>query len=85
VQVPPFPDYVFEDSYKLMPLKELEEYITINKHLPNVQSADSVAKNNLSIGDMQVILLEKIEELTLYTIEQQKQIEILSKELEGLK
>lgn len=83
-----FPDYVFASDYDLMSLNDLEQFITTNKHLPGVPSANEVANNGSSInlGEMQTILLEKVEELTLYTIDQQKQIdaqkELLQKQQE---
>lgn len=75
----PFPDYVFESNYKLKPLAELGVYIQKNKHLPNVPSAEEIAnnKNQIDVGEMQVKLLEKVEELTLYILQQQKEIEAL--------
>ena len=81
-------DYVFDSNYKLMPLKELEDFVIQNKHLPNVPSAKYLTETddfNLSIADMQKIQMEKIEELYLYVIEQQKQIEKLEKENKELK
>jgi hypothetical protein len=74
-----FPDYVFASDYDLMSLNDLEQYITANKHLPGVPSAQEVANNGSSInlGEMQTVLLQKVEELTLYTIDQQKQIDLL--------
>lgn len=73
----PVPDYVFASNYNLMSLNDLEQYITANKHLPGVPSAKEVSNNGncINLGEMQNILLEKIEGLTLYTIEQQKQID----------
>jgi hypothetical protein len=82
---PAWPDYVFGDGYKLPSLAELEAFIKKNKHLPDVPSAKEVEANGLDLGDNQAILLKKIEELTLYVIEQQKQIEQMRKELEELK
>lgn len=69
-----WPDYVFEPSYKLTPLDELEEYVTKNKHLPGIPSAAEVAEKGLDIGDNQAALLKKIEELTLYIIELKKEL-----------
>lgn len=69
-----FPDYVFEADYMLMSLDELETYISKNGHLPNMPSANEVKENGLLLGDVQVKQMEKIEELTLYTIEQQRLI-----------
>jgi len=74
-------DYVFEDDYKLMPIDELEQSIKKNKHLPGIPSAESVAENGVSLGEMQAKLLQKIEELTLYMIEQNKKIEKKMKSL----
>lgn len=68
-------DYVFEKDYKLMPLNEVEKYISKNKHLPGVDSASDLSKNGLDLAEMQAKHMEKIEELTLYTIEQNKKIE----------
>ena len=64
-----------------MPLHLVEQYVKTNSHLPEIPSADEITKNGLSIGDMQNKLLQKIEELTLYMIEQQKQIEDLKLQL----
>lgn len=68
-------DYVFEDDYELKTLEETEAYIKANKHLPGIPSAREVASNGIYLGEMNAKLLEKIEELTLHTIEQQKVIE----------
>jgi len=80
-----WPDFVFEDNYTLPSLMEVEQFITTNKHLPNVPSAAEVEIEGVDLGEMDKILLQKIEELTLYMIEQQKQIELLKKELEKSK
>ncbi len=69
-----WPDYVFADKYKLPPLSEVEEFIKTNKHLSNIPSATEVEKNGIEVGDMQKKMMEKIEELTLYVIDLQKQI-----------
>lgn len=74
VTVENFPDYVFEKDYNLMSIEELDTYIKTNKHLPNVPSAADVKENGANLGDLNKALLEKVEELTLYIIEQQKQI-----------
>jgi hypothetical protein len=73
-----WPDYVFENKYKLMPLDELEKSINANKHLPNIPSADDVECYGIGLGDMNKKLMEKVEELTLYIIQ-------LNKELQGVK
>lgn len=78
-------DYVFNKNYNLMSLKELTQFIEINKHLPNVPSAKDVARKGLDLGDMQRIQMEKIEELTLYIIEQDKKIDDLQNQLDEIK
>jgi len=79
-----WPDYVFADGYNLMSLSELESSIAKNNHLPGLPSAAEVEENGLEIGDMQRMLVEKVEELTLYTIEQGKQIEALQQKIARL-
>ena len=74
------PDYVFDKDYSLLPIDKLKPYIDKNKHLPDVPSAEEMKKNGLDLGDMTIILLKKIEENTLYIIEQNKEIEKLKKE-----
>lgn len=81
-------DYVFKDNYVLKPLNEVESFINDNGHLPNVPSAKQVKEEGIELGEMTKIQQEKIEELTLYLIEQNKEIEKLktqSKEIEELK
>ena len=81
-----FPDYVFADDYALMPLDELGKFVKENRHLPNVPSADQIAaEGKLNISEFQYRLLEKIEELTLYTVQQQQNIEELRAQIEELK
>jgi hypothetical protein len=75
-------DYVFANDYKLMPLKEVEAYINENKHLPGIDSANELVKNGLDLGDMQAKQMAKIEELTLYVIEQNKTLENQNKALD---
>ncbi len=75
-----WPDYVFEDSYQLMEIGELEQYIKTKKHLPEVPSAAAIEKEGLDLGNMDATLLKKVEELTLYMIEMKKEIEVLKKE-----
>jgi hypothetical protein len=70
-------DYVFDDDYSMMSLYELENYINKEKHLPDVPSATDVQANGFSLEEMDGILLKKVEELTLYTIQQQKEIDAL--------
>ncbi len=75
-------DYVFEEDYKLKPLQEVEHFVKQNKHLPNVPSAAEVLENGIDIATMNSKLLEKVEELTLYIIEQEKEVKRTKKELE---
>lgn len=70
-------DYVFDKEYKLPSLSDVEKFIQQNKHLPNIPSAKEVEEKGLHLGDMQKKMMEKIEELTLYVIQQQKEIEAL--------
>ena len=70
-----WPDYVFEEDYDLMKLNELETYIRKEKHLPGIISRDEVKKEGLKSKEMITTLLLKIEELTLYTIDQEKKLE----------
>lgn len=79
-----FPDYVFADNYDLMPLDKVEAYIKANKHLPNMPSEAQVVKNGMDVGQINTILVEKVEELTLYTIALKKELEKMKKELKAL-
>ena len=74
-----WPDYVFEKKYSLTSLHDLNNYIQKNKHLPNIPAAAEMEQQGLELGNMQTKLVEKIEELTLYIIELQKQIDELKK------
>lgn len=78
-------DYVFDKNYKLRTLSELEKYILRYKHLPDIPSAKEVEKDGISVGDNQALLLRKIEELTLYLIQQNKRLETQAEEIEKLK
>ena len=80
-----FPDYVFEEGYKLMSLKELAVFIEKEKHLPNIPTAEEVKVSGLDIGKINTLLVEKVEELTLYAIEQDKSLELQIEELKSLK
>jgi hypothetical protein len=80
----PIADYVFHPTYKLMPLPDVEQYVKTNSHLPEIPSASEVAKNGMSMGEMQNKLLQKVEELTLYVIEQQKKIEAQTAQIQDL-
>lgn len=74
-------DFVFEPDYNLKPLAEVEAFVKENKHLPEIQSEKDMKENGLNINDMQIKLLQKVEELTLYVIEQDKQIQELKLQL----
>nr|WP_299384844.1 fibronectin type III domain-containing protein [Allomuricauda sp.] len=73
-----WPDYVFDESYEAPTLEEIKTYIENHGHLPNIPSAKEVEANGLEVGEMNRLLLEKIEELTLYTLEQHQQIQQLN-------
>ncbi|WP_379968891.1 hypothetical protein [Epilithonimonas sp. UC225_85] len=67
-------DYVFAKDYKLMSLQEVEKYININGHLPEVPTTEEAIKNGIELKEMNILLLKKVEELTLHLIEQNKKI-----------
>jgi hypothetical protein len=69
-----WPDYVFKKGYKLPDLQQLERYIAEHKHLPGIVSEGEVSQNGFDIGDHQAALLKKVEELTLYLIEENKRL-----------
>ena len=85
------PDYVFETyyngfsemmpEYSLISLEELEAFLKENYHLPNVPSAETMRTEGISLKEMNLILLQKIEELTLYTLQQQKEIDALKEKI----
>jgi hypothetical protein len=79
-----WPDYVFEKQYKLTTLSELEQYILNNKHLPDVPTASEVNQNGLNLGEMNAVLLKKVEELTLYLIQQDAKIRELQDRLSAI-
>ncbi|MGJ1439055.1 hypothetical protein ACR79U_24245 [Sphingobacterium siyangense] len=81
VETTNWPDYVFTDEYQLPTLKETAEFIENNKHLPGVPKAAQVEQDGLSLGEMNRILLQKIEELTLHMIDKDRRIEALEKKL----
>jgi len=70
-------DFVFEDDYNLPTLQEVEDFINKNGHLKDIPSAAEVAEEGIDVGEMNKLLLQKVEELTLYMIELQKEIEVL--------
>lgn len=80
-----WPDYVFEPTYRLSSLQDVELFIKQHKHLPDIPSAQTVGKEGLDLADSQALLLKKIEELTLYVIELKKENERQNEEIERLK
>lgn len=74
-------DFVFEPDYDLKPLSEVEDFIKENKHLPEIPSEKQMQEEGLSVNEFQIKLLQKIEELTLYVIEQDKKIKSLENQL----
>ncbi len=76
----PTPDYVFKDGYRLPTLAEVKAYTDKNHHLPEVPAAAEFEKNGINLGEMNMLLLKKVEELTLYLIEKDKQIKELQKQ-----
>lgn len=80
-----WPDYVFEKHYKLLSLTQIKDYINKNGHLPNIPSANEVKENGYNLSEMDAMLLEKIEELTLYLIDLKEENEELRKEINSLK
>ncbi len=77
-------DYVFEPGYEKLSLTQLEKYIRNNKHLPNIPSAAEMQENGVSVAHISGRLLEKVEELVLYTLEQQETIEKLQSRIAAL-
>jgi hypothetical protein len=74
IRLTPFPDYVFQNNYSLMPLDSVANYIQQEKHLPNMPSASQIEKDEIGIGEITRLQQEKIEELTLYIIEINKRL-----------
>lgn len=79
-----WPDYVFDKKYELRSINEVEQYITKNGHLPDVPSKTDVTANGVDLGEMNAVLLKKVEELTLYMIQLQKQNEQLQQAVNRL-
>lgn len=85
VEASPWPDYVFEDDYQLSTLEETAKYIGENKHLPEVPSAAEIEANGVKLGEMNAILLKKIEELTLHLIDMKMENDLQRQEIDELK
>ena len=81
----PGPDYVFEPDYDLRTLEETKEYIEENKHLPEIPSAKEMEANGIDIGEMNMLLLKKIEEMTLHQIELMERLEKAEQEITSMK
>lgn len=79
-----WPDYVFEDNYSLMPIQEVEKFYKKEKHLPDIPTAAEVEKNGLDIYKMNEVLVKKVEELTLYMVDQMHLIKTLEKRINEL-
>lgn len=77
VQISSWADKVFQKNYHLMPLSEVEAYVAKNKHLPEIPSESEVIENGVDVAEMNKLLLQKVEELTLHLIEQEKKIKKL--------
>ncbi len=77
-------DYVFKDDYHLLTLSEVESYIKEKGHLPNVPSAEEIVNSGINVAEMDAKLMEKIEELTLYAIQMQKELDELRKSLSDI-
>ena len=71
-----WPDYVFAKDYHLPDLQELEDYLTKYRHLPDIASEEEVQRDGIDVGDHQAALLKKVEELTLYLIDENKQLKV---------
>lgn len=78
-------DFVFADDYTLPKLQEIEAFVKKNKHLPEIPSAAEMEANGLHLAEMNIKLLQKIEELTLYLIIQQKEMELMKNEIRIIK
>lgn len=84
VQITDWADFVFKPDYKLMPLEEVASFIKENKHLPNIPSEKTVLENGMDVSEMNKLLLQKVEELTLYLLELKKENEFIKAKLDRL-
>lgn len=84
VETANWPDYVFHEEYELPSLKETETFIREHKHLPNIPKAGEIEANGIALGEMNRLLLEKVEELTLHLIEKEKELDRVKQRLEAL-
>lgn len=81
VQISNWADFVFAPDYELLPLHKVEEFVTTNKHLPGVPTEKEVLEQGIEVGEMNKILLQKVEELTLYVIELEKKYKALEQKV----
>jgi len=79
-----WPDYVFKKDHPLLPLSEIKAYIDKNQHLPEVPTAEQVSKNGINLGEMNTLLMKKVEELTLYLLELKKDNDLLNQRISKL-
>lgn len=84
VETANWPDYVFDDTYQLTSLSDLENYIKVNRHLPQMPTAKEAATIGIELGEMNKLLVKKVEELTLHLIEKDKQVNHLLQRLEAI-
>lgn len=80
-----FPDYVFHKDYDLLSLEDVNDYIAKNKRLPKMPTAENIAKEGMDLGEINRLLVEKVEELTLYLIQLNQENQIINEEMEELK
>ena len=85
VETTNWPDYVFSENYQLPSLKETEKFIQTNGHLPEVPKASEIEQNGVDLGELNKILLKKMEEMTLYMIDKDKRIQALEETVKALK
>jgi len=91
VKTYPWPDFVFKKGYRLQSLQDMKKYVDKYQHLPEVPSAEQISKTGLNLGEMNRLLMKKVEELTLYLMQQdkenkkqQRQINLLNRQLSVL-
>jgi len=85
VRLADWPDYVFRPTYQLPKLSEIESFYKQNQHLPEIPTEKEISEKGADLGEMNKLLLKKVEELTLYLVEQQKQIDALKNKVESIK
>ncbi len=84
VEITGWPDYVFAKQYSLLPIEKLGNYLQTHQHLPEIPSAKDIEKEGINLGEMNKALLKKIEELTLYMLQQQQEIKSLNNRVDSL-